>query len=157
MEESDLQSWRASGGGPQSLCKGFDAGVKATLSVYASRAKNSRLGAELSSMLRQAGFTPTSSQRRTRTVRGGSAEAQFHKVSARQLADSIRAERPEVARLLDEFSAYFDDPQLEYETRATVSIAAGKTLVPSDGAPPPVSAAEPACESEVRRPDRGHR
>jgi 2-polyprenyl-3-methyl-5-hydroxy-6-metoxy-1,4-benzoquinol methylase len=127
VEESDLSSWRCASGARESLRLVFSVGVDATLSTYRARGMNVVLGAQLDSLVREAGFAPTRFVRRARRVTGGSDEAMFHQVSATQLASSIRVSNPDAAEVLDRFALCLSDSSLEYETRTTISVAAVKT------------------------------
>ncbi len=126
IEESDLLPWQALSTTPEHLRKVFAVGVDTTLTIYRSRNMDPELGANLNVLLTMAGFTLVDSTRRTRRVVGGSSEARFHQVSARQLANSVRASNAREAVLLDDFAGCLEDTRLEYETRATVSLSAIK-------------------------------
>jgi hypothetical protein len=128
VEESDLLSWRPLSSTPEFVCQLFNAGVATTLSIYRSRNMDPALGAQLSLLVAKAGFISLDSARRTRRVVGGSDEARFHQASARQLANSVRTSNPGEAAMLYDFAACFDDKTLRYETRATVSVSAFKSL-----------------------------
>lgn len=128
VEESDLLSWRALPGTPEYVRQVFTTGVDATLSIYRSRNMDPSLGAHLSSLVTRTGFTLTDAIRRTRRVLGGSEEARFHEQSARQLAKSIQASNASAATALEAFAGCFGDKTLQYETRATVSASAIKSL-----------------------------
>jgi len=131
IEESDLQSWHPSEGTPQPVRRRFSDGIATTMMIYRSRAMNPSVGAELEQLVTNAGMTIIDRTRRTRRVKGRSPEAAFHQRSARQLADSIRSSNPTDAVLLDDFAACFDVEELDYETRATVSVSATNSRTPS--------------------------
>jgi hypothetical protein len=88
---------------------------------------NVRLGAGLAQAVREEGFTVVDERASSRVVTGGSAEAAYQKMSMLHLADAIAMEQPQVSSDLAQLALCFDDPALQYRTRATVSVTARRT------------------------------
>jgi predicted O-methyltransferase YrrM len=130
-EESDLDAWRAGPRTPEPIQAVFARGIDATLSICRSRLMNTSLGNDLISLVEEAGCKLMHAKRRTRHVVGGSAEARFQQISAMQLARSLRASQPHVAAHPDAFADCFVNTDLEYQSRATISVAARRGLEPA--------------------------
>lgn len=122
-EESDMDAWKVSEDVPETIRDHFTAGIKTTLGMYLSRGMTPSLGAELELLIQDAGFVSTRGFRRGRRVTGGTPEAHYQQMSVRQLSDSIRALNGDDAVVLDRFADCFDKNELEYESRATVSVS----------------------------------
>lgn len=130
-EESDLDAWRVGPRTPEPIQAVFARGIDTTLSIYRSRLMNTSLGNDLVSLVEKAGYKLMHTKPRTRHVVGCSAEARFQQISAMQLARSLRPSQPHVAAHLDAFADCFGNTYLEYESRATISVAALKGLEPA--------------------------
>ena len=121
VEESDLRSWA-----PMApyLQTEFGEGIRAVLDLYAARGMNTGMGGDLAGLLSRSGFVVKHQESVSRTVGGGSEEAAYQELSARQLADSMERQDPDLARRLRAFAECFRDPELQYRSRTTVSVSA---------------------------------
>ncbi len=122
-EESDLRSWQ-----PLSdhLAAVFSDGVQALTAVYTARGMDTSLGAKLADLMSEAGFQVTNQRPTQREVVGGSPEAIYQGISARQLAGAVSNELPDLSQKLLVFSECFSDPQLKYQSRTTISVVGNR-------------------------------
>jgi len=123
-EESDLRSWIAIDGPPETK-RDFNLGVEAVLQTYESRGMNIGLGSTLSDGLSNVGFKAIHESRQSRTVAGASIEAGYQSLSAKQLAETVDHDRNTTHRI-KRLAHGLLNPRLRYRSRTTVSVSAQK-------------------------------
>ncbi len=138
VEESDLNTWVADEQTPAELKDRFRAGVKAIFSVYRKRQMAIELGSSLPGLMAESGFSDISETRCCRTVEGGSAEAAYQSLSARQLASSVEQndqlnphvsldQQTQSTTMIRALADCLLDSRLSYQSRTTVSVSGRRT------------------------------
>lgn len=89
--------------------------------LYEARGMALHLGSRLFGMLETAGVSCGGSEARMRTVRGGSAEALFHKTTYTQLREEALDSGELAADRYDDFLKLHSNPTFAYRTRMTVA------------------------------------
>lgn len=125
VEESDLRSWQPDEASPRKLREQFSAGITAILDHYRSRHMEVHLGADLASLLAQAGFKVRNESRHARRVPGGSEEARYQSLSAQQLMQSGQQHSLDIAAVENLVKCLLD-PGFSYQSRTTVAVAGTK-------------------------------